>query len=506
MEPPVFRVRETFLPITVSPHSLFFSAHDLPVADQRDMYQREIIPDIYQREIIPDIYQTEIIPELPAEDDWKIYQREIIPQMPVIQQIQVEPFLIRGEPVQTPRGRRPVSQCGDRPCSVQTSSNNLADFPPGRPYRGNIGNICDASRSKRVYGSHNLPQTGFAHLSRQGYAITDLEEGYTKCCQQSDRLTCAESVWKSTLEAFCQEEFSVKTRHFHCCKKRGSEREICFSSDAPNPKYIFQSMQVLVPEIGSADLPAVGSPRSLKPCPPNSPKCQKRGSDGLPDLSFPPGEPKSSTIQNICNLRKFRPIYTKNQLPQSSFGSYKRQAQSINHLEREFKKCCKDENVTCAHTAWQKVLQKFCSEERTVKTRQNECCMKQDRAAMYTCFASQAPYPKYDREVESVDLGNVTVDSLQKLCGGHKLLTKQKKILRLALSLRETCCNLPHDALQCASEQKEKFIEIICSSRKAVWNDAQKCCKKSNEEKAECFNSHLQNVALVVSQQKKPVK
>uniref|UniRef100_A0A8C5QUD3 Uncharacterized protein n=1 Tax=Leptobrachium leishanense TaxID=445787 RepID=A0A8C5QUD3_9ANUR len=316
------------------------------------------------------------------------------------------PLLIHGAPVLSPRGRRPASHTS----GTGNVDNNLADFPPGRPSHSNIDNICGKNRPKSKYGRLALPQTGFSHLRRQGNAVNNLEDGYAECCQKKDRLRC----WKIGLEDFCSEEFSVKTRHYHCCRKDEPERESCFSSSAPNPSYSFP---VPLQEIGSADLPPRG--RSLNSCPPSSPKCQRHGNAELPNLSFPPGEPKSSNIQNICKLRKFRPVYPKNLLPQSGLGHYVRQAKAINHVENEFKKCCKEENMACAHTAVSGRLG-----DRSIKTRPHECCKKKERPSMYSCFSLEAPYPEYDREVESIDLSNVTQDDLQKLCRDHKLLTK----------------------------------------------------------------------------------
>ncbi|XP_053561434.1 extracellular matrix protein 1 [Bombina bombina] len=434
--------------------------------------------------------------QLPAEYD--MYQREVIPEFPIIVQSEVRPpFLIQEESVLSPRGRRPSKGL------TTSTGNNLQDFPPGYPSPSNIGNICSKKRPKINYGPHNLPQTGFSHLSRQGGAINSMEEGYAECCRQSGRLHCLKNVWKTVLQDFCDEEFSVKTRHYHCCTKKGSERETCFSKDASNPSYSIPPKPADLHEIGSADAPSVGSPRSVRPCSPSSPKCHKDSKFKHPDLSFPPGEPKSSNIQNICKLRKLRPFYAQSQLPQSGFGHYVRQAKTINRLEKEYKKCCKDDNVPCAHTAWEKVLAQFCGHEKVVKSKHYECCKKRDRVGMYHCFASNAPYPEYDREVDTMDLSNITEETLSTLCGDSKLLTKQKQVPLLVSGLRESCCMLPSDTVQsCAEEQKEKYIEALCSSKKDVWKDSHDCCIKENPEKEECFNSYLQNVMVAVNQRK----
>ncbi|KAM8921477.1 extracellular matrix protein 1 [Pelodytes ibericus] len=481
-----------------------------PSADEHDMYQREIGPEF-------PFQQIRVDHDLPVGDEWDLIQREIVPEHPFIEQREVEyrpdfqgaavpplPILIQGEPLMSPRGRRPDTSCsGTRPSRVASSS-ILEDFPPGRPNRSNIGNICSKGRPKTTYGSHNLPQTGFSHLSRQGDAINNLEDGYVACCRRPDKLSCAEEVWKNSLEQFCDNEFSVKTRHYHCCKKQGSERDTCFSCEAPNPSYDFPSAPAPMQEIGSADAPVLGRSRSFKRCPPSSPKCQKESGHKMSELSFPPGEPKSSNVQNICKLRKFRPVYKHDALPQSGFGHYVRQAKALNRMESEFKKCCKDENIACAHTAWEKVLAQFCSQELSTKTRPYECCKIRDRTGMYSCFADNAPYPEYDREVERVSLTNMTGDSLQKLCGDSKLLTKQKQIPVLVSGLRESCCSLPEDEmLQCAEEQKVKFMNVLCNSKKDLWKDSQSCCNKDSVEKAGCFNLYLQTVSVAVSQRKK---
>lgn len=445
--------------------------------------------------------------EILISDDHDMFQREIVPEFPV-QQRQVQlPFLIQGEPILSPRGRRPTSPCGGRqPCSLDgltdSFGSNLNTFPPGRPNRENIGNICKKDRARTSYGRHNLPQTGFGHLTRQGNAINELEEGFTACCEKTEKLRCAVEGWKNTLDNFCTEEFSVKARHYHCCKESGSQRETCFSNNAPNPSYIMSAaLQVI-----SEDSAAVGSPRNIEVCPPNAPKCQENTDSRykMSDLAFPPGEPKSSNIQNICKLRKYRPLYTDNLLPHSGFGHYRRRAEAIQRMEGEFKKCCKTDDVACAHSAWKKVLGKFCYKEAMLKTKHHDCCKKRDETSSFICFASEAPFPEYDREVEVLNLGNVTEDSLQKLCGEFKLLTKQKQMPLLVSGLKGMCCSLPQDRkMACAAEQKEKFIKALCGAKKDSWKDTQDCCGKDEQEREQCFTYYLQSVSMAVSQRTK---
>ncbi|OCT69066.1 extracellular matrix protein 1 [Xenopus laevis] len=418
---------------------------------------------------------------------------------PYQEQIQVAP------PRPGPRGRRPTAPCSQGeacplPDLISPLSNNLNDFPPGHPSSSNIANICNKNRPKTNYGFHNLPQTGFSHLTRQGQVINAVEEGYELCCAKENKLHCAEELWKNALEDFCLEEFSIKTSHYHCCKKKGKAKEACFKTDAPNPSYSFAMGQ----ESGSADVPKVGRARSLGQCPPSSPHCHREPKYKLPDLSFPPGEPKASNIQNICKLRKLRPTYSKSELPTSGFGHFIRQAKTINRLENKYKKCCKDENVACAHIAWEKELGEFCTQEHEVFTKPYECC--KERVNMFSCFASNAPYPEYDKEVEQINLSDITTANLQKLCGDIKVLTKQKQIPLLVSELRESCCNTPvEEMMVCADDQKLAFIEAVCGAKKDLWKDSHGCCKKKDQERVDCFGHHLQNVQVAVSHRKDQV-
>ncbi|KAM5129360.1 extracellular matrix protein 1-like [Mantella aurantiaca] len=380
---------------------------------------------------------------------------------------------------------------------------DLDDFPPGKPSKANIGHICRTTRNIVTYGDDDLPQTGFSYLRRQERAINSMEEGYSRCCSQSEKLRCALEVWKNAMNSFCMDEFSVKTRPYNCCKKRDIERETCFSDEAPNPNYI-SSAPLL--EIGSTDIPSVTGSPSLKTYSPHSPKWQDNpeGKYRLSDLAFPPGEPTTINMQYICKLRKYRPLYTDNVMPQSGFGHYVRWAKAIYCAESEFKKCCKTEDVACAHNGWRKALSQFCAKELEVKSKHYECCKKDDQASVFHCFASKAPFPMYDKEVEALNLGNITESILEKVCTESKLLTKQKRLPHLVSDLREFCCSLPQDEkLLCAQQQKEKFMNTLCGTEKDSWKDTQNCCSKDDLEREECFSFYLEYIFMAVSHRTK---
>nr|XP_033780392.1 extracellular matrix protein 1 [Geotrypetes seraphini] len=434
--------------------------------------------------------QREIAPELP-----EVYQTEA--DLPIMLQEEVMPFILQEEVELRPRGRIESrcrgGHCVDLPPAL-LGNNDLIDFPPGRPTEENIHHICSSSRIKSNYGSHNLPQSGFGYLWRQGSALNELEQGFTDCCLQNERLGCAQSLWQEVLDQFCTEEFSIKTRPHQCCKEYEAARYSCFGSQAPYPNYDSPAPSVHTIQ-RSVRFPLCAATGTSN-C--QSKRLNEAFEKKMQEL-FPPGEPNADSIENICRLRRFRSSYLKNAIPRSYYGREQREAKAINQLEAQFKICCKNEDVSCAHDAWEKILKEFCDAEFSVKTRPHECCKEEISTAMYSCFASKAPHPNYDWEIQTLDLDKLHQPVLQQLCGDMKLLSKQKQIPLLVKSITENCCVLPsEDRVGCAEQKKEEFVEILCTTNRSSWKDNQKCCEQ--EDRVSCFSgNYLDKVTIATA-------
>uniref|UniRef100_A0A8C0MK37 Extracellular matrix protein 1 n=1 Tax=Canis lupus familiaris TaxID=9615 RepID=A0A8C0MK37_CANLF len=344
----------------------------------------------------------------------------------------------------------------------------LDGFPPGQPSPDNVDQICLPNRQRVVYGPWNLPQSGFSHLTRQGETLNLLETRYSRCCRchsHTNRLDCAKLVWEDAMTRFCEAEFSVKTRPHRCCKQQGEARFSCFQEEAPRPHY------------------------QLRACPSHQP-----GISSGPELPFPPGVPTLDNIKNICHLRRFRSV--PRNLPATD--PIQRQLQTLIQLEGEFQRCCRQgNNHTCT---WKAPLMDTVNREQAIKTHHHSCCHHPPSPARDECFARQAPYPNYDRDILTLDFSQVTPNLMQHLCGNGRLLTKHKQIPGLIRNMTAHCCDLPFpEQACCAEEEKSAFIADLCGSRRNFWRDSALCCNLNpGDEQTNCFNTYyLRNVALV---------
>ncbi|KAJ7307197.1 hypothetical protein JRQ81_009186 [Phrynocephalus forsythii] len=402
-------------------------------------------------------------------------------------------------PALAPRGRRPSCNNGLLCTTREAPLYKLDEFPPAQPTFDNLGNICAEERKKFSYGPWNLPQTGFSHLSRQGDALNALEAGLGPCCQlptDEEKLPCCAEAWSNALGRFCEAEFSTKTRPYPCCLLEGETWETCFLREAPASSYGSLRAQ---PSPGESP-GACTDPSGCTATVPASPWAAL-------SISFPPGEPTDANILNICQLSKFRPRYPARRLEQSSFGWLVPQARAVNRVEKAFKKCCRAKDVACARKGWETTLMQYCKQEFSVKTRPHMCCKEKHPEDRLGCFASQAPYPGYDKKITSVDLAHLTPALLDALCGPVTLPSKQKDIPTLVQNITEPCCPLQGEQrTQCAQETKSQFITNLCSSQKNTWKDPKKCCaQESGPARHHCFDlNYLSSVPFATVEQIAP--
>ncbi|XP_040143455.1 extracellular matrix protein 1 isoform X2 [Ictidomys tridecemlineatus] len=469
------------------------SQYDLPFEGQREVQSPpspEAIP--VQEELPPPHLSNgkKVDPPLPPEAI--PLQEELPPPHPRTEQKENPPFPYQEEIFHSQQ--REVSQSEEKPAPPMRQDPpephswnpaqhcqqgrfrggwgyRLDGFPPGRPSPDNLNQICLPERQHVVYGPWNLPQSGYSHLSRQGETLNLLETGYSRCCRcrsHTNRLDCARLVWEDAMTRFCEAEFSVKTRPHWCCRQQGEARYSCFQEAAPQPHY------------------------QLRACPTHQPGI----SLGL-ELPFPPGMPTLDNFKNICHLRRFRSV--PRNLPATD--PIQRQLHALTQLEMEFQRCCRQgNNLTCIWKAWEDTLDGYCDKEQATKTHHHSCCHYPPSPARDECFAHQAPYPNYDRDILTLDLGRVTPNLMGHLCGNRRVLTKHKQIPGLIQNMTARCCNLPFpEQACCAEEEKSAFVEDLCGPRRNFWRDSAFCCDLSpGDEQTNCFNiNYLRNVALV---------
>ncbi|XP_036706832.1 extracellular matrix protein 1 isoform X7 [Balaenoptera musculus] len=219
---------------------------------------------------------------------------------------------------------------------------------------------------------------------------------------------------------------------------------------------------------------------------------------------FPPGRPSPDNLNQICLPNRQHVVYGPWNLPQTGFSHLVRQGETLNLLETGYSRCCRCHSYTnrldCAKVMWEDTLDSYCDQEKATNTHHYSCCHYPPSPARDECFARQAPYPNYDRDILTLDLSRITPNFMSHLCGNQRVLTKHKQIPGLIQNVTARCCDLPFpEQACCAEEEKAAFIDDLCGPRRNFWQDSAFCCKLSpGDEQINCFNTnYLRNVALV---------
>ncbi|XP_066842235.1 extracellular matrix protein 1 [Anser cygnoides] len=343
-----------------------------------------------------------------------------------------------------PRPRAPSSP--DSPDAIDASSwgSTLEGFPPAWPLPDALDRYCRSPTLMPRAPRPSLPPAAFAHLRRQVDALDAFWPRLDGCCRRQSPLPCARRAWTDVLDAFCDDEFGVKTRQFHCCRRHGAARRRCFTDATAAATATTQLAEVTVWDVSS-------------------------------EPAFPPGEPTAANMDNICRLLGLRPGPRGLPGPRARFHT---------RLERDFGRCCHNASLKCARAAWQKGLDRYCREEGGVKTGQHRCCQRGGGRARSRCFAAAAPHPAYDRELHNVSLARLGPAMLRTLCGPMRLLSKKRPVPELLEAVTSACCALPpEEQSPCAEEQLSQSIDDVCTS----WRDPRACCSRGGPERHRCF-------------------
>uniref|UniRef100_A0A8C7XZQ9 Extracellular matrix protein 1b n=1 Tax=Oryzias sinensis TaxID=183150 RepID=A0A8C7XZQ9_9TELE len=268
---------------------------------------------------------------------------------------------------------------------------HTGSFPLGVPSANNIKAICAHGPYRR-----RLPKlfTFGAQYNRMTAAVKNAESWFEICCSQNQTLQndtvlcCATQAWELSVKLFCEEEFRDKYGVFECCRKRGSDRLMCFNANSPNPNYE-----------PTEELPVFSIPPasefSFDPsnCPRNLMTPRSTGKNFY--INFPLGQPTPDNIDSLCRTWRQRPFYSSKCFKRSGYEFAARQAKSINSLEKEFRQCCtmSDHKLSCASQKWREEVEKFCLVEK--KHTSFECCSGIDPFVWSACFKSMSPDPHY---------------------------------------------------------------------------------------------------------------
>ncbi|XP_030329989.1 extracellular matrix protein 1 [Strigops habroptila] len=331
--------------------------------------------------------------------------------------------------------------------------NTVPGFPPPWPEAAAITQRC--RHRPLPPAAPALPPSSFGHLRRQAAALAALGPRIDSCCGRNGTLPCARRAWMEVLDAFCADEFGVKTRQFHCCRLRGAARRRCFVQGRA--------------EAAADAAVAAAPPRDTVP--------------------FPPGQPTASNMGNICGLRGLRPGPSGPSGPIARFQL---------RLERDYGRCCRNGSLECAHDAWRSGLERLCREEAAVPARQQRCCRRGPGPAQTRCFAAAAPDPGYERELHNVSLARAGPALLRALCGPARLLSRRRPVPELLGAITSCCPRPPQEQRACTEEQLGQAITTLCSAQGGPWRDPQRCCSRGDPPaQRRCFDAtYLARVTL----------
>ncbi|XP_029307235.1 extracellular matrix protein 1 [Cottoperca gobio] len=378
-------------------------------------------------------------------------------------------------------------------------------FPLGQPTSDNLQAICLHGDHRPRYPKSYFPASGFGQQRRRASAVNNGESWLGTCCKGNQEweakvmLCCATQAWELSVESFCEEDLSIKDRHYSCCRLRGSDRLNCFQNDAPNPNYN-ATEELPVPPLLSTDNPymstvnfnfdpntcqrTVMTPHSVR----ERRKEKKASALQKVDINFPPGRPTADTIESLCRDQKLRPLYKVNCLPGLGYELLSRQAKTINRVEKGFKQCCKKKQdvLNCADQKWREELNKFCVNKNGEQV-DFHCCLGDASDDRYNCFQYISPDPHYNMTSDTEEL------SLHRICDTHKIIKKKFPVGFHLKSFVNQCCPLSDQDKNICFVQKLEEMSAVCTSKKVAPPAVRRCCRMSSEELPQCISKIIMN-------------
>ncbi|KAK2910232.1 extracellular matrix protein 1-like [Channa argus] len=380
----------------------------------------------------------------------------------------------------TPRGSQPSFD----PSSFKEQY--PVKFPLGRPTSDNLEAICLYGDRRPRYPDSYFPRSGFGSEMRRGKAVNEAESFFSTCCEGRQTwelevtLCCTTQAWELSIESFCNEEFSIKTSHYSCCRLNGRNRLNCFHNNAPNPNY------EPTEEIPVPPLPSTTTDKFVFD--PNT--CQREMKSSTSQrivISFPPGRPTADTIKSLCHNQMFRPLYNVKCLLDSGYKLLAHQAKTINHMEKGFEQCCKKQGMLdCADQKWREEINKFCLGKKGRRV-DVPCCLADRTNDRYNCFQQNSPDPYYNMTSANREL------SLNKICDAQKII---KKMFPLQ-SFMDQCCPLSdQDETVCSVQKLEEMLGSMCSSRREgrSYPAVRRCCCGPAQETLQCMSKTLKSL------------
>ncbi|XP_069796629.1 extracellular matrix protein 1 [Narcine bancroftii] len=325
-------------------------------------------------------------------------------------------------------------------------------FPLERPDAENLALVCGNLGQRRSYPPGSLPTTGFGYLKRQANAVHRMEAAFSQCCgetESSDRLNCTLHGWMQSLDQFCEEEFSIKTRAYKCCREPREDWHSCFARVAPLHSYEPSSTAWVSGSTAECTTP--------------------------PRLLFPPPQPDQQTIGEVCWW------ITHNPWPSLAINTREHQSRcthAIKALEIGFRRCCLgNEPLPCAQQTWSEVLSSFCRELGGA----NPCCLKTD-----ACFSERAR--NHGWETHAISLAAVNESTMQKLCKTPLRVAGRGPENLLVTKIRRKCCRLETIMLKvnCGIKEKTHFVNNACGRFAEEWTDYLACC---TQDTVSCFDT-----------------